>query len=105
MSDTTNIDERASLPQQRETLSPEVVQKLIMARARLAELGGDSPIINPRNEAEIAGLKKFLAETLTAHSDELIGCWVAVRQEYEPLVQTIERIANRVFSVRKASRQ
>ena len=78
--------------QQQNVLTPEKVQQLIAAVARLKEIGG-STIIDPRNEAEQVGLKKF------------IGCWVAVRQEYEPLVQTLERIANRVFSVRQSNRQ
>ena len=87
-----------------ETLTPETVQRLIEAQARLRELGGESTIINPRNEAEIVGLKKFIGETMSAYANEFIGCWVAVRQEYEPLIQTLERIGNRIFSVRSAQR-
>lgn len=87
-----------------ETLSPEIVQQLIQAQVRLAELGGASQIINPRNEAEIVGLKKFIGETMTQHSSEFIGCWVAIRQEYEPMIQLIERVTNRVFSIRQQQR-
>jgi len=90
--------------QQQNVLTPEKVQQLIAAVARLKEIGG-STIIDPRNEAEQVGLKKFIGETMAEHVSEFIGCWVAVRQEYEPLVQTLERIANRVFSVRQSNRQ
>lgn len=84
-------------------ITPEKMQQVIFAFARLRELGS-TVIIDPKNEAEVVGLKKFLGDFFLEHGNELVGCWVAVRQEYEPLVQTIERIANRVLTVRNSNR-
>lgn len=85
-------------------LAPELVQKIIEAQVRLRELGGHNTIIDPKSEAEVTGLKRFLGEVLTTHSSELIGCWVAVHQEYEPLIQTLERIFNRVSKINEQRR-
>lgn len=85
-----------------ETLTPELVQKVIEAQVRLRELGGHNTIIDPKSEAEILGLKKFLGDVFVQHGNEFIGCWVAIRQEYEPLIQTLERIFNRVGAINLA---
>lgn len=91
--------------QPKQTLTNELVQKVIEAQVRLAQLGADSKIINPRSEAEVTGLKNFLSDVFLAYGSEFVGCWVVVRQEYEPLIQTLERMANRIISNRQQIRQ
>lgn len=90
--------------QQPNVITPEKMQQVIIGLARLRELGS-TIIIDPKNEAEVLGLKKFLGEFFLEHGNELVGCWIAVRQEYEPMIQTIERIANRIFTIRQQNRQ
>jgi hypothetical protein len=85
-------------------LTAEIIQKAIEAQVRLHELGGNSTIINPKAEAEIIGLKKFLSEIYMEHGAELVGSWVIIHQEYQPLVTTLERIFNRVRNI-NAQRQ
>jgi hypothetical protein len=80
-------------------LSGEKAQQIISALQRFNELDGGSAIVNPRNEAELTGLKNFFSTVLVEHGFELMGNWIAVRDEYEPLVQVIERVANRVSSI------
>lgn len=53
---------------------------------RLNELG-DSTIINPATEAEVKGLRNYLANTLPQYANELLGCWFVMHNEYEPLIQ------------------
>lgn len=75
--------------------------EIVRALQRFGELkGSDSLIINPRNEAEITGLKNFLASSMIEHGSEFMGCWVAVRSEYEPLIQVLERIGSRLTGIR-----
>lgn len=87
------------MSEQQTVLTPEVVQQIINAQVRLKELGGDSAIINPRSEAEINGLKKFLGDSFLTYGAEFVGCWVCIQQEYDPLVTTLERMFNRVLAI------
>ena len=81
-------------------MSGEKAQAIIAALQRFNDLNGHSTIINPRDEAELTGLKNYFAAALAEHGFELMGNWIAVRDEYEPLVQVIERVGNRVMSIR-----
>jgi hypothetical protein len=80
-------------------LSGEKAQQIAAALARFREIGNNK-IINPRDEAEITGLKNFFSQVIIEHGNELLGNWIVVRQEYEPLVQTVERIADRIVAIR-----
>lgn len=66
-------------------ISPEKMRQLIGGYARLKELG-QSKIINPRDEGEKKGLHDFVTNAMLEHAEEFFGCWVAVRQGYEPLI-------------------
>jgi hypothetical protein len=82
-------------------LTPEKAQSISAALQRYSELGS-SRIIDPRNEAELTGLKNFFSNVLIEHGREFMGCWLAIRQEYEPLVQVIERIATRISAINRS---
>lgn len=84
-----------------EPLTPEKAQQISAALARFKELGS-THIINPRNEAELTGLKNFFSTVMLEHGSELVGCWIAVRTEYEPLVQVVERIATRISAINRS---
>lgn len=43
-------------------------------------------IRTPNDDSEQSGLLQFLQEQLVANASELLGCWIAVRTEYEPLI-------------------
>ena len=79
-------------------LTPERASEIGRALDRYKQIGS-STIINPRDEAELTGLKNFFSTAMVEHGSEFMGCWMAVRTEYEPLVQVIERIASRIGSI------
>lgn len=83
-----------------EPLSGQEAQQIVNSLQRFQELNGASAIINPRDEAELTGLKNFFAAAMVKHGFELMGNWIAVRDEYEPLVQVVERVASRIVSIR-----
>lgn len=89
--------------QQPPQLTGELVQKVIEAQVRLREIGG-SKIINPRNEAEITGLKNFLSDVFLTYGAEFVGNWVVIQQEYSPLIQVLERLGNRLIVRHQAQR-
>lgn len=89
----TKIMSNENLP-----LTPEKASQIGVALQRYREIGA-SAIINPRNEAELTGLRNFFCQVMIDHGNEFMGCWMAVRSEYEPLVQVIERIAQRISSI------
>jgi len=84
-------------PPQRPPIAPEEMRKIIGAYARLQQLGS-STIINPRDEAEQKGLVQFLQNALLENAGELFGCWVAVRQEYEPLISGFTALMRRALT-------
>lgn len=74
------------------------VQQLINSIARYRELS-ESKIINPHSEIEIAGLKNFFADLMLNHGSEFVGCWVAIRTEYEPMIQVAARAFERITAI------
>lgn len=81
-------------------LSPERAQEIGRCLQRYSEIG-TSTIINPRDEAEKLGLEKFFTQVMVEHGSEFMGCWMAIRTEYEPLVQVLARIGQRITSVNR----
>ena len=70
------------------------MQEIIGAYARLQQIGS-ATIIEPKHEAEQRGLIQYLNKELLEYAGELFGCWVAVRQEYEPLINGVSALLNR----------
>lgn len=66
-------------------LTFESASALAGALTRLTELSANE-IINPKDEAEKKGLEQFLSNNVPQHLNELLACWFAVRNEYEPLI-------------------
>ena len=81
-------------------LTPERASEIGRALDRYKQIGS-STIINPRDEAELTGLKNFFSTVMVEHGSEFMGCWMAIRTEYEPLVQVIERISSRIIGIRQ----
>jgi hypothetical protein len=95
MSQLINPNQRLNVSPTDLVLEPASAQSLSAAVIRYRELT-KSAIINPRDEAEIVGLQKFLLESMINYGGNLIGCWVAVKQEYEPLLRSLALIGNRL---------
>lgn len=79
-------------------------KQIIDAINRLTQLSGtegDSKIItlDKNAEAEKAGLREFLKNQLFEHAGFLMGCWFAVKNEYEPLCNTMASILNRAHAI------
>ncbi len=68
--------------------------------ARWVELRNQS-IKTPTSAAEIKGCAEFLGNTLVAHASEFIGCWMAVRNEYEPMLGLLSRVSQRIAGINK----
>lgn len=47
------------------------------------------------DDSEQSGLQQFLQEQLLANTSELLGCWIAVRTEYEPLIAGCSALVRR----------
>jgi hypothetical protein len=78
------------------TLDIATAQQIGGAIQRLREIGS-SVIIDPKNEAEQKALNNYLATTLPQYANELLACWIAVRNEYEPLINSCRAIFGRAF--------
>jgi len=84
-------------------LTMEVGKQIIDAISRLNSLGGeDSKIVtlDKNAEAEKAGLREYLKNVLLEHAGHLVGCWFAVKNEYEPLCNVFANITNRAEGIR-----
>jgi hypothetical protein len=87
-------------------LDMEAGKQIIDAISRLANLTGgaeaDSKIItlDKNAEAEKAGLREYIKNQLLEHAGHLMGCWFAVKNEYEPLCNSFASIINRAEGIR-----
>lgn len=77
------------------------VNQLGGALHRLHELRQQT-VQTPTLEAEVRGLIEFLSGSLIEHASELIGCWVAVKTEYEPALNLLATMSNRVINIHAA---
>lgn len=75
-------------------MTPSEAQQIMAAVKELSEISA-STIINPKDEAKRAGLITFLHRNLLLHSSELMGCWLAIIQEYQPLCLSFRRLCAR----------
>jgi hypothetical protein len=78
-------------------LTEQQVVQVIGAIRRLTEIR-NTAIQTANTEAEFKGLSNFVAREVLNHADELIGCWMAVHNEYEPLVRAAGVFFTRVNS-------
>jgi hypothetical protein len=81
----------------RTSLTPAEAQQIIGAYAKLKQLNANA-ISNPRDDAEKAGLINFLHGALLAHAEEFFGCWVAINQEYTPLITGFTALLQRALT-------
>jgi hypothetical protein len=93
------------MPNEKQTeLTADKAREIIGAIARLGELGSNI-IVDASTAAERQALKKWLGEALVEHSGELMGCWVAIRQEYEPLVNALAGVLPRALAITQKRQQ
>ena len=52
-------------------------------------------MITKEGEAELRGHTQFIEATASRHASELLGCWFAVRNEYEPLIRALGMLLKR----------
>lgn len=79
-------------------LKSEEFEKIAGALHRLNEIKTSS-IIDPKYQAEVEGLIAFLADQFISHGSEFLGCWMAVKHEYEPLINLVAGVQHRVQGV------
>jgi hypothetical protein len=87
-----------------EQMPPQKAHEIMNAFARYNHLTANSSAIitadSKRDEAEITGLRNFLHNTLLQYTGELMGCWLAVRQEWEPMCQSFAALLTRAEGMR-----
>lgn len=80
----------------------------LLTRKDAIELGGalarwhelrNSTIKTPTSDAELKGLTEHIATTLVEHADEFVGCWFTIRDEYEPVLNLLARVTQRVSHI------
>jgi hypothetical protein len=76
-------------------------RQLIDSVARLAQLSNSNngSSTDANSEAEKAGLREYIKNQLFEHAAYVLGCWFAVKSEYEPLCNAFASIANRAKSI------
>jgi hypothetical protein len=80
----------------------------LLTRKDAIELGGalarwhelrNTAIKTPTSDAELKGLTEHIAQTLIQHADEFVGCWFTIRDEYEPVLNLLARVTQRVSHI------
>lgn len=67
------------------------------AVARLDEIKNLSALSQTKQiEAEACGLVEFLSKKFIDNAGEFLGCWFAVRLEYEPLIRGLAPVLRRL---------
>lgn len=91
-------------PKETALLTMQNIHAIGGAYHRLLELKSQS-VVTPTTEAEVRGLLEYLANELISHADELIACYVAVKLEYEPMLNIFASVGNRVSGIQHARAQ
>lgn len=79
----------------RQNMTPQTANEIMGAIFRLGQLG-ENKIIDTATAAEKRGLHEVIVTRMSAHASELMGAWVAVKSEYEPLVIALAKFMVRV---------
>lgn len=80
-----------------EQLNKYEAERLLGAFARLHELE-DQKIITPNGEAEKKGIKLFVTNSFLKVGPQLLGSYLTLKGEYEPLVLTFSLFFRRVLT-------
>lgn len=84
-------------------LTRELVSQMVEAMQSIIRISNKS-IKEPNDEAELSGQRQFLARAFITYAGEFIGCWVAVTDEYTPLVNGFSALLQRA-AIATAHRQ
>jgi hypothetical protein len=88
-----------------EQMPPQKAHEIMNAFARYNHLTANKSALvtsdSKRDEAEVTGLRNFLHNSLLEYAGELMGCWLAVRQEYEPLCQVVASLMHRSKAIQE----
>lgn len=86
-------------------LTADECQKIAGALQRLNEIKDANCIVSlhgvnqndaKRTEQECRDLIEYLSVTLIKHARELVGCWFVVKGEYNPLIQSLVPLVQRI---------
>ena len=96
----SNIIDPTKPPQRKQiaALTAEEFEKIGGALQRINEIR-DAAIKKPTDDAELAELIAFAGKGLIDHAPELLGCWITVRQEYQPLLHVAAGFLRRVDAI------
>lgn len=74
--------------------SQELVAQMAGAMHRFNELNAQT-VDTPNRSSEMKGIMDFLANSFLAHREEFIGCWLAMHNEYDPLIKGFAALIGR----------
>lgn len=76
-------------------MTRQLAQALAVAVRRIDQLSNQS-IVTKDTEGELDAARQFVSHTVVQHANELIGTWIAMENEYSPLVQGLTGLLRRV---------
>lgn len=79
-------------------LSREIIGQMIVAMQTLIRLG-NKEVKGANDDAELKGQRQFLARSFVTYAGEFLGCWLAVTDEYTPLVNGFAALQQRAAMV------
>lgn len=79
-------------------LSKVRANELVACMQQLRTLHGKS-ILEAGDEEQKVALTQALATGLLTHVDELLGCWFAVQEEYQPLTLAVASVLRRANAI------
>lgn len=84
----------------RETLTQETAVEMSTAYATIIDITSRK-IKQKDDDTNLNAAKDFLLTKLLAHTSELLGCYFAVRHEYEPLVGAFASLQRRAAAINR----
>jgi len=85
-------------------LSMQIVNNLASAVAQLVDIESRT-VVQPNDDKLKRELRQFIANIFLKHKEEFIGCWYTVRNEYEPLCNTVANVLSHVDGIRQQQYQ
>lgn len=82
----------------RPVLARETAVEMASALASMAEIKGRTIKLKD-DEANLRAAETFLLSHLVKHASELLGCYFAIKDEYEPLVGIYARLQQRATAI------
>lgn len=102
MPDINNNDQPIPSQPTYKALTVRDIASLRAAYVKLAE-NLSSKLTTPTKDAEVKGLKEYIANTMLVHADEFLGAWITLNREYQPMLMGLSGLFARVQDIIRRS--